>query len=281
MGDASGPDGLTVKIGGERMSALAQVEVPRPSEDTRELQSAEAQSMVAMGRLVSGVAHDFNNLLTCILLCADLLVAGLDKNSRLQRYAQEIRSAATQGASLVQQLTAAAQPDPDEPSRLLSLNDVIAEIRNLLTRLLGENIQLSTELAPELGRVEMNPAQARQIVLNLSLNARDAMIEGGQLRLITRNSTIAADSDKTGCVELEVCDTGIGMDEQTQSHVFEPFFTTKSPGKGTGLGLSTVLNIVKQHQGTIQIESEPGNGTRVRVRLPDHKFQSPGEGTRL
>lgn len=263
------------------MSALAQVEVPVQTEPTRELESAEAQSMVAMGRLVSGVAHDFNNLLTCILLCADLLLAGLDKNNRLRHYAQEIRSAATQGASLIQQLTAAGQPGPGEPSRLLSLNDVIGEIHNLLTRLLGENIELSTDLEPELRRVEMTPAQGRQIVLNLALNARDAMVDGGELRLITRNSAIGQAPEQTHCVELEVCDTGIGMDKQTRSHVFEPFFTTKSPGKGTGLGLSTVLNIVKQHQGTIEIESEPESGTRVRVRLPDHEFQSPREGTHL
>lgn len=263
------------------MSALAQVEVSRQTEDTRELQSGEAQSMLAMGRLVSGVAHDFNNLLTCILLCADLLVAGLEKNSRLRHYAGEIRSAATQGASLVQQLTAAAQPGAAKPSRLLSLNDVIAQIHNLLTRLLGENIQLSTELAPDLGRIEMNPAQARQIVLNLALNARDAMSDGGQLRLITRNSTIPSDSGQAHCVELEVCDTGIGMDQQTRSHAFEPFFTTKSPGKGTGLGLATVLHIVKQHQGSIHIESEPGRGTRVKVCLPDQELPTTTERAHL
>lgn len=266
------------------MSALVQVEVPRPTEDTHELQSAEAQSMVAMGRLVGGVAHDFNNLLTCILLCADLLVAGIDKNTRLRHYAQEIRSAATQGASLVQQLMAAAQPGRSEPSGLMSFNDVIAEIHNLLMRLLGENIELSTELGPDLGRIDMNPAQARQIVLNLALNARDAMSDGGQLRLITRNSTMAPDSehgDRARCVELEVCDTGIGMDAQARSYVCEPFFTTKSPGKGTGLGLATVLSIVKQHQGTIQIESAPGSGTKVKVRLPGQEFQTPTEGTHV
>lgn len=261
------------------MNALAQVEVPPQTEQTRE---PEAQNMVAMGRLVSGVAHDFNNLLTCILLCADLLAAGLDKNNRLRRYAQEIRSAATQGASLVQQLTAVAQPGPIVPNAI-SFNDVIAEIHNLLARLLGENIQLSTDLAPDLGRIRMNPAPARQIVLNLALNARDAMSDGGQLRLITRNSTIAVSEhgQPTRCVELEVCDTGIGMDTQTRSHAFEPFFTTKSPGKGSGLGLATVLSIVRQHQGTIQIESAPGSGTKVKVCLPEHEFQTPIEGTLL
>ena len=261
------------------MNALAQIDAARQAEDTQ-LQSSEAQNMVAMGRMVSGVAHDFNNLLTCVLLCVDLLQAGLEKNPRLQHYAQEIRRAATQGASLVQQLTSAAHPNDE--SGLLSFNDIIEDLRSLLERLLGENIQVSTKMARDLGNIKMSPAQARQIVLNLALNARDAMDDGGQLSLITRNSTIPADSDhpaSISCVELEVCDTGVGMDTETRSRVFEPFFTTKSAGKGTGLGLTTVLSIVRQHQGTIQIDSEPGRGTKVKVRLPYQEFENPQEGT--
>lgn len=263
------------------MNALAQFEAVPPAPDRSQLQSPEAQNMVAMGRMVSGVAHDFNNLLTCILLCADLLLAGLDKNSRLRHFVDEIRSAASQGASLVQQLTSAAHPSGE--SGFLCLNDVIADLCRLLERLLGENIQLSSELAQDLGQVKMSPAHARQIVLNLILNARDAMSDGGRLWLITRNS-LPAESDEPApipCVELEVCDTGIGMDTQTRSRVFEPFFTTKSSGKGTGLGLTTVLAIVRQHQGTIQIDSEPGRGTKVKVRLPKQEFQNRPQGTLL
>lgn len=262
------------------MNALAQA-APQ-TVDTRQLQSPEAQNMVAMGRMVSGIAHDFNNLLTCILLCADLLAAALEKNSRLRHYVLEIRCAAIQGASLVEQLTSAAHPSGE--SGRLCFNDVIADLCGLLERLLGENIQLSTELARDLGLVKMSPAHARQIVLNLALNARDAMSDGGNLSLITRNSTLPLDSEHaapTSCVELEVCDTGAGMDTQTRSRVFEPFFTTKGPGRGTGLGLTTVLSIVQQHRGTIQIDSAPEKGTKVKVRIPDQEFQKTREGTSL
>lgn len=133
----------------------------------------------------------------------------------------------------------------------------------------------------------MSPVHARQIVLNLALNARDAMPDGGQVALITRNSTLAATSvpreqtTRKSSIEFEVRDTGLGMDAQTRARVFEPFFTTKSPGKGTGLGLATVLSIVRQHRGTIEIESEPGKGTRVKVCLPSEEFQNPGKGTQL
>jgi len=242
--------------------------------------------MEAIGRLVSGVAHDFNNLLTGIVLCSDLLLAGLEKDSRLRRYVQEIRSAAAQGASLVQQLSAVARPGTAEPTPL-SFNDVVADMRNLLARLIGENIELSTELAANLGRIKMGPAQARQIVLNLALNARDAMPDGGQLTLSTRNSclaTVGAYPDQAShqpFIEFEVRDTGLGMDAQTRSRLFEPFFTTKSPGKGTGLGLATVLSIVKQHRGTIEIESEPGKGTNVKIRLPSTEFPNSRKGTQI
>jgi two-component system, cell cycle sensor histidine kinase and response regulator CckA len=260
------------------MSVAAQL---KKSESARKHESfAQAESMEAIGRLVSGVAHDFNNLLTGIALCTDLLLAGLESDSRLRRYAQEIRSAAAHGASLVQQLSSAMRPEGVEPG-LLSFNDVVIEVRKLLARLIGENIELSTDLAPDLRRVKMNSAQARQIVLNLALNARDAMPDGGELLLATRNSVMANDAGAKGrnnCIALEVRDTGLGMDKQTRARVFEPFFTTKGPGKGMGLGMSTVLGIVKQHHGTIQIKSAPGNGTRVEVRLPSEEIQTLSKG---
>jgi len=146
----------------------------------------ESQNMEAIGRLVSGVAHDFNNLLTGIVLCSDLILAGLEKDSRLRRYAQEIRSAGQQGAELIQQLLAVARERGVEPRRL-QFNDIIRETDDLLVRLIGENIELVTELAGDLDYITMDPTQARQLVLNLVLNARDAMPEGGQVRLTTRN----------------------------------------------------------------------------------------------
>jgi len=222
----------------------------------------ESDNMQTIGRMVSGVAHDFNNLLTGIVLCSDLLLAGLEKDSPLRRYALEIRGAGAQGAGLVQQLLAVARERRSEPC-LLRFNDVIAETRELLLRLIGENIELATELDPELEAITMDPAQARQILLNLVLNARDAMPAGGRIVLLTRNSSTPATA-----IEFEVCDNGCGIDAGDRAKVFEPFFTTKGPGKGNGLGLSTVQSIVKENGGRVEIESEPGKGTRVIVQLP-------------
>jgi signal transduction histidine kinase len=256
------------------MSAFVQI---KPELDTADIASeqrlSESQRMEAVGRMVSGVAHDCNNLLTGIVLCSDLLLAGLEKNSRLCRYATEIRSASAQGAGMIQQLMALARPRAVEP-RLLSLNDAIAGMQNLLARLIGENIELLTELAADLKMVRIDPAQLQQIILNLVLNARDAMPDGGGISLRTRNRQAAATNASqlapfpTSCVELEVRDTGCGMDAQTRARVFEPFFTTKTRGKGNGLGLATVYRIVEQRGGTIEIESKPGEGTRVIIRFP-------------
>jgi signal transduction histidine kinase len=259
------------------MSALAQPQPKLDSADTRAKQQlGEAQRMEAIGRLVSGVAHDFNNLLTGIVLCADLLLAGLEKSSPLCRYAQEIRTASAQSAEMIQQLLAVARQPADEPA-LLSLNDVIAGVQNLLTRLLGENVELRTELADDLRMVRIDPAQVQQIILNLALNARDAMPDGGRITLSTGNCQAGRRKDcPSGFIQLEVRDTGCGMDAKTRSRAFEPFFTTKKTGKGTGLGLATVYGIVKKKRGTIAIESKPGCGTRVIVRLPAANSQPAG-----
>jgi two-component system cell cycle sensor histidine kinase/response regulator CckA len=263
------------------MTAVAQLELPpEVVKESDDRPSLESQGMETIGRLVSGVAHDFNNLLTGIVLCSDLLLAGLEKDSRLWRYAQEIRSASSHAACLVGQLAAVARSGTNE-TILLSFNDVVSDVRNLLARLIGENIQLSVELGEHLEEVKMNPAEARQIILNLALNARDAMPDGGQLRIITRNVAIAEPAGRenpVGSIELEVRDTGIGMDAETRSRIYEPFFTTKSGGKGTGLGLATVLNIVRRHRGTIEITSQPGEGTQVVVRLPAEKHQIQRKG---
>jgi len=234
-----------------------------------EEQMREAHRMEAIGRMVSGVAHDFNNLLTGMVLCCDLLLASLEKDSRLRRYAEEIRMAGAQGAALIQQLLAVARQRVVEP-RLLSWNEVIHAIRNLLTRLIGENIELVMELTERLGFVEMDPAQVQQIILNLVLNARDALPDGGRVTLRTRNfeERIATTGEQKCYIEFTVSDTGCGMDAETCAHIFEPFFTTKKSGKGNGLGLATVSRIVKHYGGTIDVDSAPASGTRVIVRLP-------------
>jgi two-component system cell cycle sensor histidine kinase/response regulator CckA len=256
------------------MNALAQIRPKLESAETSaEQQLANAQTMEAIGRLVSGVAHDFNNLLTGVVLCSDLLLAGLEKQSPLWRYAQEIRTAGAQGTDLIQQLMAVARRGVVAAS-LLSFNDAIAGLRNLLVRLIGEDIELITNLADDLCLVKMDPAHAQQIILNLLVNARDAMPDGGQVTVMTRNCgfpvshSVCTQPATPAYIEFEVGDTGCGMDAETQAHAFQPFFTTKEPGKGNGLGLSTVSSIVQQNGGAIRVESEPEKGTRVVVRLP-------------
>jgi len=231
-----------------------------------ELQVRESQNMEAIGRLVGGVSHDFNNLLTGITLCCELLHVGLDRKSRLRHYVQEIRSAVSQGSALTQQLIAVAQQRTLEP-RLWSINETIRATRDLLTRLIGENIELATDMADDLNRVKIDPALVQQIILNLVLNARDAMPDGGRVTLRTRNRQ-PVEQDQEQKVELTVSDTGCGMDAGIQSRLFEPFFTTKKPGKGNGLGLATVYSIVKQANGDIAVHSETGKGTQVDVRFP-------------
>jgi two-component system, cell cycle sensor histidine kinase and response regulator CckA len=232
-----------------------------------------SQKLEAMGRLVGGVVHDFNNLLTCVVLCCDLLLGELEKESPLRRYAQEMRSAGAQGAVLIEQLMAMVRQSQVEPMRL-SFNEVVGNMQGLLARLAGESIELTAKLGDSLHLVEIDLAGSQQIILNLVLNARDAMPEGGQISLSTRNCVPgppAGESRRGGTedwVEFEVADTGCGMDEEVQAHIFEPFFTTKKVGQGIGLGLATVRTIVKQYHGTIKVESQPGQGTRITVGFP-------------
>jgi len=223
--------------------------------------------METIGRLISGVAHDFNNLLTGIVLSSDLLIAGLEESNRLRHYAEEIRAASAQGAGMIQHLLALARQRTGE-TRSLSMNEVIEGMRSLLSRLIGENFELKLDLATHLSLVRMDPSDAQEIILNLVLNARDAMSDGGKISLATRNLPAAAEISAAAFVEMIVSDTGAGMNAITRERAFEPFFTTKSPGKGTGLGLATVRRIVTHQNGTIDIESEPGKGTRIIVRLP-------------
>ena len=201
-----------------------------------------------------------------MVLSSELILAGLSKKSRLRRFAEEIRSAGQQGGRLVQQLLAVARQRTIEPS-FLSINDAVSEVCNLLLRLVGENIELISDLADDLGLVRMDPAQVQQIILNLVLNARDAMPDGGRVSLTTRNCDAPDGEEKKSWVELVVADNGCGMDAETRARLFEPFFTTKKPGKGHGLGLATTHSIVTREGGTIEVDSQPGRGTRVIVHL--------------
>ena len=235
----------------------------------------QAGHLEAMGRLAGGVAHDFNNLLTGILLYCDLLLSTIDGAHRGRKYAEEIRKAGMQASSLVKQLLAISRPSKFQP-RPLSLNEVAEGMRNLLVRLTGESIELRYQLDPALGLIRIDPTHAQQILLNLVLNARDAMPHGGRITVETRNCKVEALSESPlgatshaslPCALFVVEDTGQGMDAHTRAHIFEPFFTTKG-GKGTGLGMVTVYDIVTTNCGLIHVGSEPGHGTRVSVVLP-------------
>ncbi|HKF02622.1 MAG TPA: ATP-binding protein [Candidatus Sulfotelmatobacter sp.] len=234
----------------------------------------QSQRLEAIGRLAGGVAHDFNNLLTGILLYCDLLVAGLESGHRAHRYAEEIRKAGLQATGIVRQLLAVARPTSSSP-RPFCLNDVAEGMRNLLCRLIGDSFELHFDLDTQLGLVNMDPAQAQQVLMNLVLNARDAMPNGGHISIETRNCRVQVLPDAgTGnhssglpCALFAVSDNGEGMDESVRAHIFEPFFTTKAD-KGTGLGLATVHDIVTTSGGLIYVDSKVGQGTRVSVLLP-------------
>jgi signal transduction histidine kinase len=235
----------------------------------------QTQRWEAVGRLAGGVVHDFNNLLTGVMLYCDLLLSSLDARDRRRRYAEEIRSAIVQGTGLVKQLLVFARPQVTSV-RALSLNQIARGMQDLLTRLIGENIALELHLDPELGAITIDQAQAQQVLLNLVLNARDAMPNGGRITVETSNSrfqpvtktTVSNGLPAFPCVLLVVGDNGHGMDAVTREHLFEPFFTTKNAGQGTGLGLTTVRSIVTTNRGLIHFESEPGRGTRVMILLP-------------
>jgi len=246
-----------------------------------EEQLRQAQKMDAVGKLAGGIAHDFNNLLMVIRGDSDLMLRRLAPGHPLRSNAEGIREAADQAATLTRQLLAFSRKQVMAP-RLVDLNGIVASIHAMLQRLLGETINLVTITAPDLGGVKADPGQMEQMILNLCVNARDAMPDGGRLTIRTANveldeAAAARWSDvKPGpYVMLEVADTGIGMDPETRSHLFEPFFTTKEQGKGTGLGLSTVYGTVKQSGGHISVESEPGQGSTFTVYLPRAAAAAP------
>ncbi len=239
-----------------------------------EKQLRQLQKMEAVGQLSGGIAHDFNNLLGVILGYSEILEEGLTQNPRLLKTAQEITKAGQRAASLTRQLLAFSRQQLLEPT-VLDLNSIVTDTAKMLRRLIGENIEITSKLAADLGRVKADQSQIEQVVMNLALNARDAMPGGGRLIFETKNVTLDEDyalrhppTVPGKYVELIVTDTGVGMDAQTQSHIFEPFFTTKERGKGTGLGLATVYGVVKQSGGYVWVYSEPGVGSTFKVYLP-------------
>lgn len=234
----------------------------------------QAQKMEAIGRLAGGVAHDFNNILTVITGYSSILLARIPAGDPLRDYVQEIDQAGASAASLTHELLAFSRKKVLQPE-ILNVNSIVERQVKMLKRLIGENIVLTTKLAPNLYSILFDPGKMEQIFLNLAVNARDAMPNGGNLTIETAN--VALDEDycrnHPGCspgrhIVISVADTGVGMDARTQASIFEPFFTTKEPGKGTGLGLSTVYGIVQQSSGNIWVYSEPGRGSVFKIYLP-------------
>ncbi len=239
-----------------------------------EEQYRQAQKMEAIGRLAGGVAHDFNNLLTAIQGHSDLLLADLPTHDRRRRSVESILAAAARGGGLTRQLLAFSRKQILTP-RVVCLNEVVTETVRLLERLIGEDVQVETALQPDLGLVEVDPGQLSQALINLAINARDAMPRGGTLAIATADVNLTEDEARQQpgvCpgewVRLEVRDTGTGMGHDVLQHLFEPFFTTKERGKGTGLGLSMVYGTVTQSGGHIQVHSEPGRGSMFALSFP-------------
>ena len=249
-----------------------------------EEQFRQAQKMEAVGRLAGGIAHDFNNLLMVIQGYADLLADRLPVGESLHRNAEQIQTAAQRAAALTQQLLAFSRKQILAP-KVLNVHSVVADMEKMLQRLIGEDIELETSSKPDLWLVKADRSQIEQVVMNLAVNARDAMPKGGRLTIETANvefdSTVSHSPAVVApgkYVMLAVTDNGCGMDTKTQAHIFEPFFTTKEKGKGTGLGLATVYGVVKQSGGYVWVYSEPGHGTTFKIYLPRIEDETASAG---
>ncbi len=247
-------------------------DMTRQREIERRIQQQER--LAAIGQLAAGIVHDFNNHLTAITGYSELLLLSIDPNDPRRADLEEIKKAAERSASLNRQLLTFSRKQVIQP-RIISLNELIINIEKMLRRLIGEDIELVIHLDPNLGQIEADPTQIDQVIMNLVVNARDAMPNGGRLSIETSNVDMDenlalrhADLAPGAYVLLTVSDNGIGMDQETQSHLFEPFFTTKERGKGTGLGLATVYGIVKQSKGSIWVYSEVGRGSTFKIYLP-------------
>jgi two-component system, cell cycle sensor histidine kinase and response regulator CckA len=252
-----------------------------------EAQLRQAQKMDAVGRLAGGVAHDFNNLLSVILGYGELLLADMKAADPMRDAIEEIHKAAGRAAGLTRQLLLFSRQQVVAP-RVLDLHGVLAGMEKMLQRILGEDVELVLLPPHSPGRVHVDPSHLEQVILNLVVNARDAMPKGGRLTIETANTALGMDDDhaldqlpaKAGpYVMMAISDTGTGMDRQTQTRIFEPFYTTKEQGKGTGLGLSTVFGIVQQSAGSIWVHSDVGRGTTFKVYLPqvDAEVDVPSE----
>ena len=253
-----------------RVARKAAEEALRQSEE----QLRQAQKIEAVGRLAAGVAHDFNNILTAITGHSELLLRQLGADDPRRKNAEQIEKAAYMAAALTRQLLTFCRKQVIEP-RVLKLNAVILNVERMLCRLIGEDIEFHTELDPAAGHIKADPGQIEQVIMNLAVNARDAMPNGGKLTVTTANTTLDKNHLKNfpelsagDYVMLAIADTGTGMSQEVKAHLFEPFFTTKPTGKGTGLGLATCFGIVKQNSGHINVQSELGRGTTFKIYFP-------------
>ena len=278
--------GRVTEPGAELTVILRDISEQRAAEhalQTLEEQYRQSQKMEAIGQLAGGIAHDFNNLLTIVQVNCELLLEQLPKHSELRPELVQVQTAAQRAASLTRQLLAFSRRQVLEP-RVMSLADSLGVLEPMLKRLLGEHVAVRLSIPPDVGPVLADPGQVEQVIMNLALNARDAMPAGGFLTIELGESTLdeaearAVDVPPGRYARLAVTDTGVGMDEETAARVFEPFFTTKPMGRGTGLGLSTVHGIVKQSGGGIRVRSQPGAGTTFEVFLP--RIDAPVDRTR-
>jgi len=239
-----------------------------------EEQLRQAQKLEAFGRLAAGVAHDFNNILTIITCHSELMLRQMPANDTRRKHVEQVEKAAHMAAGLTRQLLTFSRKQVIEP-RVLKLNDVITDVEKMLRRLIGEDIEFHTKLDPAAGHIKADAGQIEQVIMNLAVNARDAMPDCGKLTIMTANTVLDENYLRSfpelragDYVMLAIADTGVGMSDEVKAHLFEPFFTTKSPGKGTGLGLATCFGIVQQNSGHITVCSEVGKGTTFRIYFP-------------